>query len=354
MESIVNCRFSGSSWDEATLPVKLGGLGLRNATNLCYSSFLGSVHSVSDLVKNIVPSFSLTSDASTTEALEAWSTISQLDILPENERKLQHQWDIKLCSKQQQRLFEECTTDSSKARLLANNSKESGAWLNAFPFSSLGTLLDNQSFRIAVSLRLGIPVCVPHTCVCGAQVDKLGQHGLCCKKSAGRYARHAMVNDLIKRALITCKIPSLLEPTGCNRSDGKKPDGLTLVPWRNGKPMVWDFTCADTLANSYVNGNSKKAGYAAQKRESYKRTLYRNLEANFHIVPICVETLGTFGEDGLKLVSRIGELMRNVTGEKRSTSFLIQRISVAVQRGNAAAILGTVPSECSLDEIYYL
>lgn len=354
MEGIVNCNFSVESWDEATLPVKLGGLGLRNATTLCYSSFLGSIHSVSDLVQTIVPSFSLTSDSSSTSALVAWSTSTQSDILPENERKFQHKWDTELCSKQQQRLLEKCVTDSSKARILANNCKESGAWLNAFPFSSLGTLLDDQAFRIAVSLRLGIPLCVPHTCVCGEQVDELGHHGLCCKKSGGRYARHAMTNDLLKRSLITCKIPAILEPTGCNRSDGKKPDGLTLVPWQNGKPLVWDFTCADTLARSYVNRNSKKPGSAAQTRESYKRTLYRNLEANFHFVPICVETLGTFGEDGLKLVKRIGELMRNVTGEKRSTSFLIQRISVAVQRGNAAAILGTVPSESSLDEIFYL
>jgi len=280
--------------------------------------------------------------------------ISQSDILPESDRKFQHKWDKELCTKDQQRIFHECTTETSRARILANNSKESGAWLNAFPFTSLGTLLDNQSFRIAVSLRLGIKVCVPHTCICGDEVDEMGLHGLSCRKVVARYARHAMGNDLLKRALITCKIPALLEPTGCNRSDGKKPDGLTLVNWQNGKPLVWDFTCADTLAKSYVKGNSRNPGFAAQKRESYKRTLYSNLETNFHFVPVCVETLGTWGEEGLKLIKRIGELMKNVTGEKRSTSFLIQRISVAVQKGNAAAVLGTVPSEASLEEIYYL
>lgn len=71
MEKITNCRFPGGSWDEATLPVKLGGLGLRNATNLCYSSFLGSIHSVSELVSTIIPSFSLSTDTSTSEALES-------------------------------------------------------------------------------------------------------------------------------------------------------------------------------------------------------------------------------------------------------------------------------------------
>jgi hypothetical protein len=42
-----------------------------------------------------------------------------------------------------------------KARLLAAQQKESGAWLNCLPSSSLGTLLDYSYFRIAVALRTG-------------------------------------------------------------------------------------------------------------------------------------------------------------------------------------------------------
>ena len=117
---------------------------------------------------------------------------------------------------------------------------------------------------------------------------------------------------------------------------------------------MWDFTCADTLAPSYVKGNSRKAGFAAHTREAYKLWLYRNLAPNFHVVPSCIETLGTIGESGMKLIRRIGELLQNVTGEKRSTSFLLQRLSIAVQRGNAAAVLGTIPSDSNLEEIYYL
>jgi hypothetical protein len=42
-----------------------------------------------------------------------------------------------------------------KARLLAAQQKESGAWLNCLPSSSLGTFLDDSYFRIAVALRTG-------------------------------------------------------------------------------------------------------------------------------------------------------------------------------------------------------
>ena len=40
------------------------------------------------------------------------------------------------------------------------------------------------------------------------------------------------------------------------------------------------------------------------------------------------------------------------TGEKRSTFFLTQRISIALMRGNAACILGTVPPTEGLEEIF--
>jgi len=42
--------------------------------------------------------------------------------------------------------------------------------------------------------------------------------------------------------------PATNEPSGINRRDGKRPDGLTLIPWQGGKPLVWDVTFANTLA----------------------------------------------------------------------------------------------------------
>ena len=33
------------------------------------------------------------------------------------------------------------------------------------------------------------------------------------------------------------------EPQGLRRSDGKRPDGLTLFPWQSGRSLVWDVSC---------------------------------------------------------------------------------------------------------------
>ena len=59
------------------------------------------------------------------------------------------------------------------------------------------------------------------------------------------------INDILHQALSSAQVSSRLEPSGLSRSDGKCPDGVTMVPWKNGKPLVWDATCPDTLALSY-------------------------------------------------------------------------------------------------------
>ncbi|CAH1637135.1 unnamed protein product [Spodoptera littoralis] len=55
-------------------------------------------------------------------------------------------------------------------------------------------------------------------------VDHLGHHGLSCSRSAGRIARHASINDIIRRALVIAGVPAVLEPKGLARDDGKRPD----------------------------------------------------------------------------------------------------------------------------------
>ena len=37
---------------------------------------------------------------------------------------------------------------------------------------------------------------------------------------------------------------------GLSYCDGKRPDGATVMPWREGRALVWDATCPDTLAPS--------------------------------------------------------------------------------------------------------
>ena len=81
--------------------------------------------------------------------------------------------------------------------------------------------------------------------------DAKGLHGLSCKGGTGRSARHHNLNDLVWRALEKENVPFIKEPSGLVISDGKKPDGLTLIPLKNGNCVTWDVTVTDILAQSY-------------------------------------------------------------------------------------------------------
>jgi hypothetical protein len=88
--------------------------------------------------------------------------------------------------------------------------------------------------------------------ICDAAVDSLGMHNLSCpnlscRVSAGRIARHTAVYGIIKDALTAAEVPCRLKLPGLTRDDGKRPDGVTTMPWKYDRCLVWDVSCQLTL-----------------------------------------------------------------------------------------------------------
>ena len=267
----------------------------------------------------------------------------------------QASWDLPLCQKIYDDLLVSAISKSDKARLKAVASPHSSDWLNAVPVPSLGLKLDDKSIRVACGLRLGCPLCHIHNCTCGKRVDPNGYHGLSCRMSYGRHSRHDHVNRLIKEALGSAEITSRLEPTGTSKLDKKRPDGISYYPYKNGRCLAWDYTCPDTLAISHVKkSTSKEAGKAASLAEDNKLKKYRHLNNDYYVVPVAIETLGSYGPHALGFIKDIGRRIQESTGEKRATSYLMQTIGIAIQRGNSQCILGTVKDSRKMDEVYYL
>ena len=202
--------------------------------------------------------------------------------------------------------------------------------------------------RKAAGLRLGAPlhehVCAVHTCRCGSTVDTRGTHGLSCKFSAGRQSRHAHVNDLLQRTCVNVGVAASKEPSGLLPGSQLRPDGVSLIPWTAGRCAAWDFTCPDTLAESHLQYTSATAGAAAERASTLKKQKYSTLQASHLFVPVAVETLEAWNDEGMQLVKEVGRRTTAITSERREAAFLFQRLSVAVQRGNMLSVLGTLSS----------
>ena len=147
--------------------------------------------------------------------------------------------------------------------------------------------------------------------------------------------RHNYLNDLLYHALLKAGIPSTKEPAGLLRTDGKRPDGVTQIPWLSGKCAVWDVTVVNTLANSYLSSTSVTACSAAEIAAARKDDKYVALSVDRVFIPVAFETLGQIGVKATSFLRDLGRRLSCVTDDPRETAFLFQRLSVAVQRFNA-------------------
>ena len=468
LENILNVKMTDQIWDQASLPTKLGGFGIRKTTELAISGYLSSVSAVEQGVKdllgydpNLTPLHIATQnptlieigstafhdallensqndpgltplhiaaqnptlgengstafhDASLGYSQNVGLTQLHLDVdsstqnqddgedansmrnlggtplhhaaengsdsffelakklwqdkvgnsaeLPKNP-KSQKEWDMKMCHSTFDRLMEAASNSPhERARLMAISSKNASDWLNCLPLPSLGLKLNPSQLKIASALRLGAPVCRPFKCFyCSDEVSSLGRHGLHCNMAAGksgRFPRHFKANDIIRRALALAGFPAKLEPQGLAKDGSRKhPDGYTYDSFKTGKPLAWDFTCSDSLAPSHIDKSSMKAGKTAAWAEDKKFTTYGNaLKDDYHFVPIAVETFGTWGSIGHKFITDIGRTIAEITKNPKSTSFIFQAISMAVQRGNVQCVQGAYGESAfeELDEIFYI
>ena len=122
-------------------------------------------------------------------------------------------------------VVESCISDSVQmATFLAASAPHSGDWLLALPVSSCRLRLSDDAVRVAVSLRLGCSICVAHI-------------------SSDR--QHLSYDGCLE----------VRDYQNCvwTRLDSKRPDGLTLVTWQEGKPVAWDITVVSTLTQSYLH-----------------------------------------------------------------------------------------------------
>ena len=70
---------------------------------------------------------------------------------------------------------------------------------------------------------------------------------------------------------------------------------------------------------------------------------YAELATRYIVQPVAFETMGTLSASTILFLKTLGRRMAAVNGDDRSGDFLLQRLSLAVQRGNAISVLGSMP-----------
>ena len=70
--------------------------------------------------------------------------------------------------------------------------------------------------------------------------------------------------------------------------------------------LVWDATCLDTLAQSYQNQATSRAGVMVDLAEERKIEKYSNLGAGYSFTPVAMKTFGSIGKKVIHVCERTG------------------------------------------------
>jgi hypothetical protein len=108
-------------------------------------------------------------------------------------------------------------------------------------------------------------------------------------------------------------------------------------------PTVWEFR---TILLLYCI-----AEMACKRKHSKYSSI---ISSNYVFKGLAFETLGPWCKEAIDFINVIGNRLIAGSGDSKSKKFLFERISLAIQRGNAASIRGTFPDSAILSEIFVL
>lgn len=78
---------------------------------------------------------------------------------------------------------------------------------------------------------------------------------------------------------------------------------MTLVEWKIGQPLVWDTTCFDTLAPSYLPTTTSETDSAADTKEPNRANM--KIRTTYTFMPPGLETSGSWGPEAWSFFRKI-------------------------------------------------
>jgi len=82
-----------------------------------------------------------------------------------------------------------------------------------------------------------------------------------------------------------------------------------------------------------------------QQPKQNKIDKYSRLASTHIFYPLAIETANTWHEMAIELTQETGRRITTITEDTRETTFLSQRFSMALQRGNAVSFHNTMVTE---------
>ena len=333
---------------QSFLPVKTGGAGLRSAVSTSPAAFLASISQTNNIVNSLLcPTVSRRNTDGAFPLLQTSTgnaAYTSFDLLPPEFS--QHSLSVEIESFARKSLFNS-SNPRDRARLNSLALPHAGAWLDVIPSSSLNLNIDSRSFSAALGYRLGLPLMPLSECRsanCNHQLDELGDHALHCRDDHGmKGGRHDRIRDKIFKEAQQASLNPTKEMPGLIPGSLSRPADVFIENWTNGRKVAFDVSVTSPTQEAVVFQAAQHAAAAINARKSSKiRAHFENCRAQgISFVPLVVETFGGWDADAIKHLKEMAHQAARRWGQDPALEikYFFQRLSVSLQRGNAALLV---------------
>ena len=376
VSSVARHGLSEDAVAQASLPIKMGGLGVRVPSDTAEASFVASVVGTEQLCNGMlgreaggamcrsgfVEALALLPGSAAASTPDPAGARSETDLVAESQAELSP-WSA-------ERLLQERPTQAQLtrpvyvrkfARLLARSSYihrarlrsvarvHAGAFLEAVPIGQLKMM--STHFAVALQLRLGAPVYavgMPPLCPkCHKSSDRRGHHAMSCATTSDRIIKHDTVCDIVAGKGKEAGLHTQREVRNIVPDSRARPGDVVMYNWEGGRTVALDITVVSPVAETVVREAADEGGAAAAAAELLKddKALEACAQQDIDFLPLALESFGGWGKLALTFFRKLGRLIAQRSGRPESleTRYMFQSMSVALQRGNAIMIQERAP-----------
>lgn len=354
MEALLGRPLREEAWLQATLPIRLGGLGLRSAARHAPAAHLASVAETVGLCSQMDTAYvfeGLLPDSGVGTACAQLAAV-----VPEKAAGL----SADPAAVPRQRVLSGWVDDAlvahlsrtlsvvGQARLRATASPHAGAWLTAQASPTLCLHMPSAEFVAAVRLRLGEAAFPTDSWCpkCDAVLDTMGLHAVECAAGGDRTTRHHSLRDFLYIFARKAGLHVEREQAGLLPNQPRRRPGDLVFPlWPGGVPIAVDVAVTSPFRQAVVAEAAKQTLVAAKSYEAHKladrETATLCAAQGLRLMPMVAEVTGGWGPDAQTVVAFLARAaaLRSGAPVALATNQLYEALAVRLQRANARAVL---------------
>ena len=222
-----------------------------------------------------------------------------------------------------------------------------GDFIDAIPSPPLNLNLDSRSFGAVMCWRLGLKLMPSEECRaenCSRLQDEYGDHALHCRDDHGmKGGRHDRIRDIIYKEAQLASLSPTLEMPGLIPGSLSRPGDVFIPTWINGKKVAFDISVVSPTQDAVLHRAAVTPGAAIEMRKATKNSQHFDhcRSQGIDFLPLVVETFGSWDSDAVKCLKDMARHCARRWGKNNPDEIkhFFQRISIALQRGNASLLI---------------